>query len=129
MPRKTGSNYYTQLWDGQIRGLTEAGASGNERAAYEFATRFHGDATHPARFWVNADMAADKIGMRSDVFARALRDLCKKCFYIGGRPVPILTKVARGQNGHSARYNDNLYQAVCLERTYPTSSKAELPAY
>ena len=127
MPR---NDFYTKLMDGQIRGLTEAGASGNERAAYEYVARFHREAEgQQAVFWAYAGYAAECIGMRADVFSRSLRSLCSKCFYIGTRAVPVLTHLSNGHNGRAASYNDNLYQAVCIDHTYPQSSKAGLPTY
>lgn len=103
---------YTVLTDLQIRGLIEAGASGNEFAAYSLLSRSHkeGDGEHPYLCSMKAKYVERLTGMRADVFSRSLRTLCDKFFFAGEVETPILTHVSSGHNGALAVYNDNLYQ-------------------
>lgn len=110
---------YTQLTDAQMRGLHEAGASANEWLAYCRLTRFHNDPEHPSQCWASAKDTSDRTGINESVFSRSLRSLCKKCFYVRGQAMPILTQISRGHNGNVATYRDNLYQCAVLDHTYP----------
>lgn len=106
---------FTKLTTGVLRGLCEAKASGNETLAYAFLTRWHNDSQHPARCWTSAQLAANEIGMSSDVFRKALSSLTRKTFTEGSAEIPVITRVRSGHNGRAAVYNDNLYAARVLK--------------
>lgn len=106
---------FTKLAVGTLRNLYSARANGTECVAYAILTRYHNDEEHPARCWHSAQLAEDELGMRLDVFSRALNSLTKKSFTLDGMTVPILAKVSDGHNGRAAVYNDNLYAACVLK--------------
>lgn len=106
---------FTRLTTGTMRRLYAAKASGTEILAYAMLTRYHNDPEHPARCWHSGQMVEDELGMRIDVFCRALKSLTEKTFAYGDAEVPILTKVSEGRRGRAAVFNDNLYAAVVLK--------------
>ncbi len=106
---------FTKLSVEVLRRLYGAKVNGTECIAYAMLTRYHNDAEHPARCWHSAQLAEDELGMRLDVFSRALNGLTKKTFAHDGKSIPILAKVSDGHNGRAAVYNDNLYAACILK--------------
>lgn len=105
---------FTRMTTATMRRLYDAKASGVEILAYAMLTRYHNDEEHPARCWRSAQLVESELGMRVDVFCRALRSLTKKTFDYDGRKIPILTKVSDGHNGRAAVFNDNLYAVAVL---------------
>lgn len=100
---------YSILTDGEMRGLTEARASGVEVIAYMALTRYHNDPEHPARCWKAAQLAEKETGISADVFRKALNSLTRKTFTEGGEEITVLARISRGHNGRAAVYNDNLF--------------------
>ena len=110
---------FTMVSDSMLRGLLEAGATGAEITAYTMLVRGLPRDKSKTECWMPADMAEEKVGMRPDVFTRALRSLTKKAFTtVGGEPVTVLTKVSRGCYGHCPHYEDNLGRLIS-EGGYP----------
>ena len=105
---------FSKLTDGQLNGLNEAGASGNEALAYALLTRYHNDPERPAWCFHRAREAEKVLGMRADTFTRSLKSLCRKTFTVEGKQVPVLVQVERGHHGSAATYNDNLYAWAVL---------------
>lgn len=110
---------FTMVSDAMMRGLLEASATGAEIIAYLMLVRGLPKDRSVTDCWMPADMAEKKVGMRPDVFSRALRDLCKKTVMAtDGEMVPVLTKVSRGCKGHCPHYDDTLGQLIS-EGRYP----------
>lgn len=110
---------FTMVSDAMMRGLLAAEATGAEIIAYQMLVRGLPKDRSVTDCWMPADMAEKKVGMRPDVFSRALRDLCKKTVMAAdGELVPILTKVSRGCKGHCPHYEDTLGQLIS-EGRYP----------
>lgn len=104
---------FTMASDAMLRGLLEAGATGNEMAAYLMLVRGLPKDRGSAECWMPADIAEEKVGMRADVFSRALRGLCGKTVAVAdGERRPVLTKLTRGCFRHCAHYEDTLGLAV-----------------
>lgn len=110
---------FTMASDEMLRGLLEAGSAGSEIVAYQMLVRGLPKDRRNAECWMPADMAEEKVGMRSDVFTRALRALCGKTVVAaGGERRPVLTKLTRGCYGHCAHYEDTLGRLIA-EGKYP----------
>ncbi len=104
---------FTMVSDAMLQGLEEAGATGTEMRAYVMLIRGLPKDRSNAECWMPADMAETKVGMRPDVFTRALRALCVKAVTTSeGKRAPILTKVSRGCRGHCPHYEDTLGRLI-----------------
>ena len=113
---------FTMASDAMLQGLEEAGATGSETRAYLMLVRGLPKDRSKAECWMPADMAEVKVGMRPDVFSRALRGLCEKTVHTSdGELVPILTKVSRGCRGHCPHYEDTLGRLIS-EGKYPLAN-------
>ena len=112
--------HYTAITDAEMRALVEAGAGGREIAAYHQLTRHYNDPEHPARCWVSASLAAERLGITQNAFRKALARLCERRFTIGGGvTLPVLTRVSGGHNGRAAVYNNNIRSAIVGGRLVP----------
>ena len=114
---------FTQVYDGILTGLSDAGASATQVLAYEYLTRWHGGQDgDPFVCWASARDAAKVLGTDVSTVSRALRGLCKKTFATAdGRRVPVLERLSGGHNGACATYRDNLYAyAVGGQSCLPT---------
>ena len=108
---------YTQLYDYQLQGLHEAGATAAEILAYCALTRCHGqDKKHPTWCYRSAHEGALITGLHQRVFSTALKNLTSKEFDKGK---PILKRVVDGNGkplgghkGQAAVYDDVLYSAL-----------------
>lgn len=115
---------FTMASDAMLQGLEEAGATGSETRAYLMLVRGLPKDRSKAECWMPADMAEVKVGMRPDVFSRALRGLCEKTVHTSdGELVPILTKVSRGCRGHCPHYEDTLGLAIANGDYPPTIAR------
>lgn len=119
---------FTMVSDAMLQGLEEADATGTEMRAYIMLIRGLPKDRAYAECWMPADMAEKKIGMRPDVFSRALRDLCKKTVRVsGGGLVPVLTRKSRGCRGHCPHYEDTLGLAIANGDYPPTIARQTRP--
>ena len=110
---------FTMVSDAMMQGLLEARATGAEIVAYQMLVRGLPKDRRSTECWMPADMAEVKVGMRADVFTRALNGLCRKTITLAdGARVPVLTKVSRGCRGHCPHYDDTLGAAIA-EGSYP----------